>query len=241
MRVIHRPTAGAPGVIHAPDFSRQESLWERLQACLFAEQTALRNDPDDPLITPILFRTKPDACLAERTLVEMGCRPMLFGVEHGPWKPSSRIVLMQEALQHVQTRYVLYVDGYDCLCLLPPQLLLKIYQGNFRGVPVVYGAELPAGRPEAGVAHYALSRPGYFKHLNTGCFIGETAFLRPFYAFLAALNRDAFGDSGHDQAVVQRASALPDWRRQIGLDHAAQLFLNLGDVKREDVEIYQTE
>ena len=167
---------------------------------------------------------KPNGVL-ERSLERLGIPTLVLRGDE-PWRNRQKLRLTADALQRVQTPYVIGADSCDVIFLDNPQIAVDRFREHF-ACDLLFNStgarcwpELPefvrfqSSRPLASFAHQR-------QWLNSGLFIGRTEFCRGYFARLA-LEPPERNYEYDDQSIVMRT--WPDWYPRVQLDYFSQLF-----------------
>lgn len=227
IRLTNRLFGSHPMVVHCP--GALPDGWHLLAQAVLAqpprrtacgELTILTWNSGDGGAKP-----KPPGTL-EASLQRLGVAPVVLRGCGAAWTNLQKLALTAEALRHVTTPYVAGMDSSDVLVLDAPRLLVERFRAHF-ACPLVFNATGPpcwpllpeyvafeSSRPQA-------ARAAGRHWLNSGVWIGETAFCREFFARLAD-QPPVRGYEWSEQAVVKRE--WPRWYPRVQLDYASVLF-----------------
>lgn len=167
---------------------------------------------------------KPNGAL-EQCVARHGCEALVLGAGVHPWSNVAKLKLTAEALQQIDTDFVVGLDSGDVLLVDHPDEIVSRFRQHF-ACDLLFNAtgsrcwpELPAfvmfesTRPEADIAagrHW----------LNAGAFVGRTAFCREYFGALARLAEErGFPD---DQYAVK--ATWPEWYPRVQLDYRCRIF-----------------
>jgi len=226
-----------PLVVHAPGQTGKNSLWQALKTEFFQSPKKNYGDCDD--LTILTWNNRPRPGVTQRCLDHLGIRHIVLGQDITDWKNLYKNRLTAEALQSIQTRYVMGLDAPDVLLLAHPQQILERFRRRFScrllfGSEVHCFPEVDALRRFENSLPHAVTSPWRF--LNSGMWLGETAFCREFFA-QAAETEPWDGDERFlrsDQGVLKKV--LRRFYPQADLDYGCTLFQNInlheGDLQR---------
>lgn len=183
----------------------------RESACVLTWNNGLRPD-------------KPNGTL-EQCIARYGCEVHVLGAGVEPWSNVLKLRLTGEALQQISTEFVVGLDSGDVLLVNHPDEIVARFRGHFT-CDLLFNAtgsrcwpELPpfvmfeTTRPDADLSAGRC-------WLNTGAFVGRTAFCREYFAHLAAMAEEhGFPD---DQYAVKRT--WPDWYPRVQVDYRCRIF-----------------
>ena len=168
---------------------------------------------------------KPNGLLT-RSLARLGLRTLELCSSEAGWMNRDKLRLTADALEHVQTPYVIGADSCDVIFLDNPQIAVERFRAHF-ACDLLFNAtgsrcwpELPefvnyqSSLPLAAVAHG--------RHwINSGLFIGKTEFCRDYFRRLSAeppVERYEYDD----QSIVMRT--WPQWYPRVQTDYLCQIF-----------------
>lgn len=185
MKLINEIFSTEPAIIHFP-YHHSHPIWNRLV------RHSLKNSdryevPDG--LKVFTFNNRPVPMLLEQVAAQHGVQTTVLGRTVQYWVNRLKIKLCLDFLEHVEEPYVLGLDDDDVILLQDaPQLAFNRFLQN--NCKALYNA--------SSVAHPNVSKykevdvqlvpDSIFAHLNSGCFIGETKFLREVYREAAAYN-----------------------------------------------------
>jgi phosphatidylinositol alpha-1,6-mannosyltransferase len=212
------PTSGTrPVLLHCPgQLEYRHAIWQP------AWEVLLSIPPgtwcDDEHLTICTFSNRPlGETPFEAGLDHLKLRYRVLTPEPGTrWVNYLKLPLAWDALQTIETRYVLICDAADVLLLASPSEVVERFQkltaagGRLPGCRLLFGAErnaFPRGREqrtairaERRMAEAAGEIP--FCHLNGGVVIGETEACR--VAYTRALQRPRTRRRAHSEQAVWR-------------------------------------
>ena len=179
--------------------------WRNLISHVWYNKPYEYDDSLNDRLTILTFSTHPrqtilEACCAHLNIPLRVFRPQIIG----KWKHNDRIKFTVDALQQIDTPFVLHVDAEDALIVGDPHSLFRLYEkSQFK---ILYAAEETC-HPESDVIaqqQVALCKNGKtpFKYLNAGIFFGETDYVRQTFVEASKLSSyptDNPGDRNSDQ------------------------------------------
>ncbi|HPD17895.1 MAG TPA: hypothetical protein PLE19_23400 [Planctomycetota bacterium] len=223
-----------PLVVHAPGLAGKNELWQDLQAEFF--QTPARQFGPAGDLTILTWNNQAAPGVLQRCLDHLGVPYLVLGQGVKEWKNLHKIRLTREALGGVQTRYVMGLDAADVLVLAHPLAVLERFQREF-SCRLLIGAETHCFPEIAELRRFEDSLPGAtspWRYLNSGMWIGETAFCRGFFA--AAAEAEPWpGDERFlrsDQGVLKKL--LRRFYPDVLLDTQCRLFQNINLPRGEE-------
>jgi hypothetical protein len=172
-------TQTTPAVLHRngnpPDWRPH---WPGIVDAFFAEA----HRPCDPVpeLTVITWNNLPEKSLLERCLDVRGIPHLVLGKQVTRWRPFVKLFLNAEALAHIDTEYVMGLDGSDVLMVGCPRRVLAAFKAmdcdilfssernSYPKAPFLYEFEKSIGE-------------GPYRHLNSGAWIGRTEVCRRFF------------------------------------------------------------
>ena len=167
---------------------------------------------------------KPNGVL-ERSLERLGL-PTLVLQGRDPWRNIQKLAMTAEALQHVDTPFVIGADSCDVIFLDNPQIAVDRFRQHF-ACDLLFNAtgsrcwpELPEFvRFQSALPMAALAQQRHW--INSGLFIGRTEFCREYFARLAQ-EPSTPGYEYDDQSIVMRT--WPEWYPRVQADYFSQIF-----------------
>lgn len=228
LRISNQLFGTQPLATHCP--GPLSAHWRRFYATVIAQPVRQCSAPDVTVITwnngqrsqPF---DKPCGAL-EASLQRLGIEAMVLAPNEGSWCNRDKLRLIAEALPSVTTPYVIGADSSDCLFLDSPQIAVDRFRTHFNCSLLFNGTgsrcwpELPAFVEFQQSLPLAARAQG--RHwINSGLFIGETAFCREYFRALAE-SGPVKGFEGSDQAVVM--ATFPQWYPRVQIDYFSQLF-----------------
>ena len=168
---------------------------------------------------------KPNGLL-DRSLERLGLQALVLGSPSEPWMNIHKLRLTADALERIDTPYVIGADSSDVIFLDNPQIAVDRFRQYF-ACDLLFNStgsrcwpELPAfvsfqsSLPMAAVAQQ--------RHwINSGLFIGKTEFCREYFRRLSE-ETPVEGYEYDDQSIVMRT--WPDWYPRVQADYLSQIF-----------------
>lgn len=161
----------------------------------------------------------------EESLARFGVKPLILSKPDN-WQNIDKLSLTAEALESIDTPYVMGSDSSDTLIFRDPALLVERFESHFT-CDLVYNAVGSRCWPELPeYIEYQSSLPAAVhargRHwFNSGMFFGRTQFCREYFRSLAA-EEPVHGYTYSEQAVAMRA--WPMWYPRVQLDYHCLLF-----------------
>lgn len=161
----------------------------------------------------------------EESLARFGVQTLVLKKADN-WRNIDKLTLTAEALESIDTPYVMGSDSSDTLIFRDPALLVERFEAHFT-CDLVYNAVGSRCWPELPeYIDYQTSLPAAAnaqgRHwFNSGMFFGRTEFCRTYFRSLAE-EAPVHGYSYSEQAVAMRA--WPKWYPRVQLDYQCLLF-----------------
>ena len=162
----------------------------------------------------------------ERSLDLMGIRATVLGQGKTNWQNRDKFKLFADALDNVNTSYVIGADSCDVAFLDNPRIAVDRFESEFT-CDLLFNATGSRCWPELpGLVHYQSALPlanaARGRHwINSGLFIGKTEFCRHYFRELAD-SPPVAGFEASDQAVVMQT--WRDWYPSVQADYFSQIF-----------------
>lgn len=224
-----------PVVLHAP--RGRNKKWHKWKDRFFDRPTPSGHLPD--ALTVFTWNTQNKKGVFEQSMARLGMPCVVLGRGRETWQNMDKIWLLADALQEVDTPYVMAVDCYDAFVLRGLDETIDIFLGM--GKKAVYSAASGFGGMQT---TYDLEEVVYadqvLRHLNTGMMFGETEFCRGFYSVSVdaiPLVRKTMSHLGqkrfvaNDQSVIRAVAMM--FYPHVGIDHRCELFQNC----RQDMDL----
>jgi len=228
-----------PLIFHAQGYHDYKPVWPKLRDWVFAQ--APQQLGPRPRVTIITCNNGHEAMgLFESSVERLGIPYIVAGRQFPVWNNAEHKPLaILEALEQVETDYVLCADSRDAILAGDPELLVDRLLAEFpTGTGMVFGACQMSWPNAPDLSGFELGLPGAaqseYKHLNGGAWIGERGLVRDF--FIAA--RDA---APHPAAPESEQGKLrivfPAFHPRVALDYGVKLFHNVGFVFEDTYQI----
>ncbi|WDI40598.1 class I SAM-dependent methyltransferase [Bremerella sp. P1] len=208
-----------PGPLHASWYRVRQTI-----AAFTPQQSSSASD-----ITFITWhgpsrQEKPNGVF-EESLARFGIKPLVLKKPDN-WRNIDKLALTAEALESIDTPYVMGSDSSDTLIFQDPALLVERFESHFT-CDLVYNAvgsrcwpELPEYIDYQSSLPAAVNAQG--RHwFNSGMFFGRTEFCREYFRALST-EKPVPGYSYSEQAVAMRV--WPQWYPRVQLDYQCLLF-----------------
>jgi hypothetical protein len=228
LRITNRLFATHPIAAHCP--GPLSARWHRFCQSLLSQPC--RHRPADK-VTVLTWNSgerperpnKPCGML-EMSLAQLGVDVLVLGRETLPWRNRDKLRLTAEALQSVETPYVVGADSCDVVFLDGPQIAVDRLKQHFDCSLLFNGTgsrcwpELPEFvRFQSSLPLAPLAQGRHW--INSGLFVGKTDFCRKYFSALAAAE-PVRGYTASDQAVVM--ATFPKWYPKVQIDYFSQIF-----------------
>jgi hypothetical protein len=219
-----------PVVIHAQGSHGYKPYWRPIKERFFASPP--RRLGPVPDLTILTWNNGHEAMgILERSLEHLGvpCLVLGHGVEH--WVNSrDKPRLTRDALGEIETGYVMGVDSRDAIFVEDPRLVLERFRAEF-DCELVFSADRMNWPNRADFKRFEDSLPGAaasdFRYLNSGAWVGRTAFCREFFA--AAVETPPAAEAPEaDQGILKQL--FQTFHPRVQLDYRSSMFLNIGFV-----------
>lgn len=161
----------------------------------------------------------------ERSLERLGL-PVRVLTGTDPWQNRQKLKLTADALQEIETEFVIGADSSDVIFLDSPQIAVERFRTEFT-CDLLFNATGSRCWPELPeFVEYQTKRPlaalAKGRHwINSGLWIGRTDFCREYFAELATQPPEPLYDYC-DQAIVMRT--WPRWSPRVQADYFSQIF-----------------
>lgn len=174
----------------------------------------------------------------EKSMAHLGLPCMVLGQEVDEWMNSKhKPLLTAEAMKHIKTEFIMGVDSRDAILLGDPSEILNRFLTRF-GCDLVFSADLmnwpnvPSFKKFEDACAEGVDTD--YKYLNSGAFIGRTAFCKGFFA-AAADTQPVPQAPRADQGIFKKV--FQDYYPKVQLDYRCELFQNIGFVYNKTIQI----
>lgn len=225
IRLTNRLFGTHPIVAHSPGPRGPD--WARLENAVLSAP-ARKCRCDDLSILTWNNGSRPDKPngVFERSVARLGLTAQVLGEGVSPWRNIFKLRLTAEALQKIDTPYVLGADSGDVVLCDDPALLVERFRQHYTCDLLLNATgsrcwpELPDFvRFEKSLPRAKVAQGRHW--LNSGVWIGKTEFCREFFARLADEPPIA-GYEYSDQAIFKQT--WPAWYPRVQLDYLSHLF-----------------
>lgn len=225
-----------PLVVHAQGPLSHKPHWQPIRDRFFespAQQLSVDN------LTVFTWNNGHEAMgVFEKSMAHLGLPCMVLGQGVKEWTNSKhKPLLTAEAMQKIETEYIMGVDSRDAILLGDPSEILRRFKTSF-ACELVFSADLmnwpnvPNFKKFEDACAQGIDSP--YKYLNSGAFIGKTAFCSEFFA-AAALTDPVPQAPRADQGIFKKV--FQAYYPEVQLDYKCELFQNIGFVYNQTIEI----
>ena len=212
--------------------------WHRFVEAVMAQPARKLTCPDATLLTwnsgERVARPDKPCGVFERSLERLGIQPLVLGRGRPKWKNLDKFAITAEALDRVQTPYVIGADSCDVIFFDNPQLAVDRFRQHFT-CDLLFNAtgslcwpQLPEFvKFQSSLPMAAVTQGRHW--INSGLFIGKTEFCRDYFRELAE-HPPLRPYSESDQAVVMQT--WPDWYPRVQADYLSQIFQWFNEERR---------
>lgn len=250
-------------IIHANGPSKHEDIWDTAINTFFSENPMQGKMPKD--LTLITWSIPDETTLLENTMRHYNLEDRLIVLPiKRPFDFLDKIRVTKKYLPSIKTKYVMGLDATDVLiCGFDNCIeVLRTFRG--KQVKAIFGAEIPQW-PNAETMQ-GITKPhgdapfemgglidelketrrkervyawlgSKFTHLNSGCWIGETEFMKQLYDECYTIIPEGYTEEslfGGDQGFLTLIAGrhFPN----VILDYKSEMFLNLSQT-REGIDV----
>ncbi len=176
--------------------------------------------------------------LLERSLSHLGIPGLVTGAGIREWVNSThKPLLTAEAVNTIETEYVMGIDSRDAILLGDPRAILDTFNSAF-DAELVFSADQLNWPNLKRFRSFENDIPGAsaseFRYLNSGAWIGRTRFCREFFA-AAARTAPAPEAPEVDQGIFKQVFQI--YYPKVQLDYRCAMFQNLGFVAKPIIEV----
>ncbi|XZF15890.1 glycosyltransferase domain-containing protein [Chitinophagaceae bacterium MMS25-I14] len=230
LEVINTLFNTAPAIIHAHGSHDHKPNWLPIKNAFF--DLPAGKAPMSERVTVITCNNGHHAMgVLERSLEHLGIPYLVFGQGVHPWvnavhKPR----VLYEALQTIQTPYIIYADSRDAIIINDPESIIDTFLEQF-SCKMLFGADRINWPPIPAFRDYedklAESYNSEFRYFNGGVWIGETAFSRDFFRLAMDTPPEEKAPES-EQGILKKL--LPHFEREVVLDYHCKIVQNIGFV-----------
>jgi len=178
MKLTNKISQTDPVIIHYP-YPENNEVWNVLLRQVFKNSEAYKCPDELEIIT---FNNRKQITLLEQVCRQHGVPLTVLGKKVDRWTNRRKIDLCLDQLKITEKPYILGLDADDVILLQDaPQIALDRFLGmNCKAIYNASSCDYPGVKPYKEV-DLKLKPKELFRHLNSGCFIGETKFLLDVY------------------------------------------------------------
>ena len=227
-----------PIVVHSP-FGKHHA-WLEMKTRLDSEPYQEIGSIND--LTILTWNNSYKQGILEISLDRLGIPYVVLGRDRDvPWRNLDKIPLLLEAMEQVDTQYVMAADCYDVIVLRDLHEAVERFANS--GHEVLFNATCGRyGLVSTNKVESVLFSKREVQHLNSGAFIGKTEFCRQLYAIandaipvvqrvIELTGEVTFVNS--DQAVLK--AVLPMLYPRVRIDSRRNIFQILTDWEEEEM------
>lgn len=232
-----------PLVIHAHGSHDHKPAWLPIKQAFF--DLPARSVPANSEVTVITCNNGHQSMgLLERSAEHLGISYRVYGQGIHPWQNArDKPPVLFEALQEIDTPYVLYADSRDAILIDDPAKAVRRFREQFQ-VRLLFGADRINWPPIRSFQLYenklAEGETSEFKYINGGAWIGETAFCREFFKKAMETGPAAQAPES-EQGILKKL--LPQFEGEVAMDYRCRIIQNIGFVTQPifDLQIQEEE
>lgn len=243
VRLTNRDFGTHPCVVHAHGPLQNKPAWPRIKEAVFSLPPQSLG-PVEGLTLLTCNNGHENMGLFERSVANLGIPCVVRGEGIVPWINSlHKPQVLYDALQEIDTEYVLYADSRDAVLLGSPLPAIQRLNGK-EGCDLLFGGDRINWPALGYFRKFESSLPGaqesQFRFLNGGAWIGRTAFCREFFG--AAIRTNPVPEVPDSEQGILKA-LFPDYYPRVQLDYRCDIFQNIGFVFADifDIEITGTD
>jgi hypothetical protein len=157
-----------------------------------------------PDLTIVTWNNKSEKCVLERSLDRLGLRCVTLGKGVKNWSNVIKTPLVCDFLQTVTTKYVLGMDGFDCVVVGDPGRAIRLLQDC--GLPMMFNATNLAYCGTRALTKCCQEKyaPHVFCQLNAGVWLGEVEFCKRFFDAVNAVTMEQVDTLIAQEGVPER-------------------------------------
>jgi hypothetical protein len=236
LSVVNRTFQTRPVIIHAHGPLEFKPTWPKIRDAFFA-QPRCQLEPTGNLTVLTCNNGHHAMGLFERSAVHLGLACMVRGAGVAPWVNSrSKPRVIYEALQEIDTEYVLYADSRDAILLQDPAVALTRFH-NFE-CQLLFGGDRINWPALRHFRNFESKLPGAteseFRYLNGGAWLGKTVYCRDF--FRSALSTAPVDEAQDSEQGILKKLFMRHYP-EVRLDYRCEVFQNIGFVFDELFEL----
>lgn len=237
--MINKKTKSRPAIIHCPGMNNPNN--EKALECWRIFRSISKNAKSrQPADTEIVLCTNKVDSEAETCLKSCGMNYTILGRDIRDWRNAYKINLIFEHIKTCNSKQILYIDSFDSILVSDICICDKIL--SEKKCKMIFGSETEfyprcPSLYEVEMFEKTISPNEYFA-LNSGCWVGETAFLRTILDDMVeieiGISEHLKKNKGHiDERRITNSDqfrwhiAYKKHYPKIQLDHYCKLFQNI--------------
>lgn len=172
MIVTNLITGSTPAILHRNgNPTNWRIAWKHVVQAFFEQPR--RTDPPCPDVTVLTWNSRPAKGVLQECLDWRGVPYVTLGTTLQSWRNCYKVYLNADALQRIDTPYVMALDADDILMLQPLHEILERFRSF--DCDVVFGSERQSWPDVKSIERFerSIARSPYC-HLNSGAWIGRT-------------------------------------------------------------------
>lgn len=163
-----------------------------------------------PDVTLITWNNQQVPCLLEQSLAALGTTCQTLGRDQNPWRNAAKINLTLQALENIDTPYVMGIDGFDAVLTGNPTDAISLLQ-HYNAKIVFNASNLATYSPTHVTMNFQYRYAEYkFCQLNAGVWIADTESATQFFTLAANVTNDTIEQILHCNQVP--SSQRKAWR-----------------------------
>lgn len=228
-RFYNTLTETEPLLFHAQGYHDYKPIWPRIRAHVFDAPRQQIGSSDR--VTVLTCNNGHGAMgLFEDSCAHLGVPVVVAGREFPDWSNAvQKPQAILNALEKVQTPWVLHADSRDAILAGDPDRLVDDMAQDFAGADMVFGGCQLSWPNDAAFSAFECGLPGAeasdYKHLNGGLWIARTDFAREL--FKAVLSTEAH-PAAPDSEQGKLRKLFPEYHPRIVVDYGLRMFHNVG-------------
>ena len=226
-----------PLVVHAPGPLGHKPYWREIKEEFFSTPPA-RIGPVRDLTILTWNNGNETLGILERSLDHLGVPYVVKGAGVREWVNSlHKPLLTAEAVNSIETKYVMGVDSRDAMVLGDPNEIVGRFERKF-SCEMVFGADRMNWPNVARFKSFEESLPGAsesdFRFLNGGMWIGRTDFCREF--FKEAARTEAITEAPESEQGILK-QLFQTYHPRVQLDYRCEMFQNIWLILNKSIEV----
>lgn len=230
-----------PVVIHAQGRHSHKPYWKPIKENFFSSPAQKLGAFAD--LTILTWNNGHEAMgVLEQSLAHLGVPCLITGAGIKDWVNSrDKPQLTLEAVNNIQTKYVIGVDSRDAIFINNPHLIVERFEQEF-SCELVFSADRMNYPNQKIFRDFEDSIPNAseseFCYLNGGAWIGKTEFCREFFAAAVKTEPEAEVPEA-EQGILKKL--FKEFYPKVQLDYRCSMFQNIGFVFNSILEVRTNE